>query len=427
MKKLFALLLSVAMAASLFAGVAFAAAPTATFSPANAATGVAVNVSPTITFSEAVQGLGGATLDGAYLAASVTLLQGATVVPFSASLSENGRILTINPTSDLGIGLPYTLTVLASRFERAVVPHGVVAEVSATFTTTGSLADITAFAIPGQVGASVINDVANTITVTVPHGTVVTGLVPAISLSDRASVSPLTNVSQNFTNPVVYTVTAGNQEITDTYTVTVIVAAQPSVASITAFAIPGQVGVTQTVDNGAAPGTIAVVVPFGTAVTELRPTINVNPGASVSPVSGVAQNFTSPVTYTVTAPDGTTTDTYIVTVISAAASSAADITVFNIPGQISSTITGNAIAVVVPHGTSVTALVPHITTSPGASVSPVSGVAQNFTSPVAYIVTAQDGTTTQNYTVTVTFGTALHNVFLAGSIIHGAIGQSLRG
>ena len=57
-------------------------------------------------------------------------------------------------------------------------------------------------------------------------------------------------------------------------------------------------------------------------------------------------------------------------------------------------------SVTVPFETDVTSLVPIIVIS-GSSVNPASGVAQNFTNPVFYTVTAEDGTT-QNYVVTVT-------------------------
>ncbi len=46
-------------------------------------------------------------------------------------------------------------------------------------------------------------------------------------------------------------------------------------------------------------------------------------------------------------------------------------------------------------------LKPVIEVSPGASVSPASGEVQDFTSPVEYTVTAQDGTTTKIYTVSI--------------------------
>jgi hypothetical protein len=60
------------------------------------------------------------------------------------------------------------------------------------------------------------------------------------------------------------------------------------------------------------------------------------------------------------------------------------------------------ITVNVPEGTNITALAPVIVlSSPLATVSPASGALQNFTAPVVYTVTAEDGSTAQ-YTVTVT-------------------------
>ncbi|MDD5639322.1 MAG: hypothetical protein PHR47_00760, partial [Candidatus Pacebacteria bacterium] len=54
-----------------------------------------------------------------------------------------------------------------------------------------------------------------------------------------------------------------------------------------------------------------------------------------------------------------------------------------------------------PYGTNVTSLTPTITISTDATISPLSGVAQNFTNPVTYRVTAQGGAF-QDYVVTVT-------------------------
>lgn len=54
----------------------------------------------------------------------------------------------------------------------------------------------------------------------------------------------------------------------------------------------------------------------------------------------------------------------------------------------------------VPIGTDLTKLVPTITVSDKATVSPATGVAQDFSKAVAYTVTAEDGTT-QAYTLTV--------------------------
>lgn len=60
--------------------------------------------------------------------------------------------------------------------------------------------------------------------------------------------------------------------------------------------------------------TITVMVPFGTSLTSLTPTIAVSVGATVSPESGASGSFASPVNYTVTAEDETTTRVYSVIV-----------------------------------------------------------------------------------------------------------------
>lgn len=78
----------------------------------------------------------------------------------------------------------------------------------------------------------------------------------------------------------------------------------------------------------------------------------------------------------------------------------ADITKFVVEG-VEATISGTNITAELPNGTDVTALKPTITISKDATVSPKSKVAQDFTNPVSYVVTAEDGTT-KTYTVTIT-------------------------
>lgn len=60
--------------------------------------------------------------------------------------------------------------------------------------------------------------------------------------------------------------------------------------------------------------TINIQVEAGTNLSNLTPTITVSPGASIVPASGVNQDFTQPVLYTVTAEDGETTKIWTVTV-----------------------------------------------------------------------------------------------------------------
>ena len=195
-------------------------------------------------------------------------------------------------------------------------------------------------------------------------------------------------MAHDFTNPVTYTVTAADASTQD-YTATVTVASNPAKA-ITAFDFdgltPNVIGVVTESTH-----TVALTVPFGTTVTNLVPTITIT-GASVSPLSGVAHDFTNPVTYTVTAADASTQD-YTVTV-TVASNPAKAITAFDFDGLTPNVIgvvteSTHTVALTVPFGTTVTNLVPTITIT-GASVSPLSGVAHDFTNPVTYTVTAAD-------------------------------------
>ena len=92
--------------------------------------------------------------------------------------------------------------------------------------TQGSQHMITAFSFstltPPVQGS--IDEATHAVTVTVPQGTNVTNLSPTIQVSDGASVQPASDTPQDFTNPVIYTVT-GSDGTTQEYTVTVIKAA----------------------------------------------------------------------------------------------------------------------------------------------------------------------------------------------------------
>lgn len=116
------------------------------------------------------------------------------------------------------------------------------------------------------------------------------------------------------------------------------------------------------------------------------------------------------VTLTATLTKGAVTDTkdFTLTVLRLSASTIKNITSFNFTSPaITGTVnnTAHTVALTVPYGTGVTALAPTIVVSANATISPLSGIAQNFSSPVAYTVTAEDATT-QAYTVTVTVAAA---------------------
>jgi LPXTG-motif cell wall-anchored protein len=227
--------------------------------------------------------------------------------------------------------------------------------------------------------------------VTVPYETDVSSLTPTITHTG-ASVSPID--VQNFTSQVTYTVTA-EDSTTKSYTVTVTVgpAPLPSDKDITSFTLAGVTGI---IDGTS----IGVTVPYGTNLSLLTPAIT-HTGVGISPTD--AQDFTTQVTYTVTAEDATTKSyTVTVTIAPPPSPSDKDITSFTLAG-VTGIITGTSIGVTVPYGTSITALIPIITHT-GVGISPTG--TQDFTSQVTYTVTAEDGTT-KDYTATVLVDTSI--------------------
>jgi hypothetical protein len=68
--------------------------------------------------------------------------------------------------------------------------------------------------------------------------------------------------------------------------------------------------------GGGGSGTITLTLPSGTDLTSLTPSIGLTSGATADPASGVARDFTSQVTYSVTNPDASsqTPKTWNVTV-----------------------------------------------------------------------------------------------------------------
>jgi eukaryotic-like serine/threonine-protein kinase len=77
--------------------------------------------------------------------------------------------------------------------------------------------------------------------------------------------------------------------------------------SITSFAFKASdnAGLAADIAGVVSADSVVIALPYGTSITSLKPTVQHN-GISVTPVSGAVQNFSSPVTYTVKAEDGST-------------------------------------------------------------------------------------------------------------------------
>lgn len=150
--------------------------------------------------------------------------------------------------------------------------------------------------------------------------------------------------------------------------------------------------------------TIKVTMPPGANLTHLVPTITYL-GAGLSPASGMAQNFSVPVRYTVTAGDGGSR-TYVVVVRNQ--STDKTITSFQLRPQdnpglnatIDGVITGDTIILSYSGSLPVSGLIPYITYS-GVRISPNAGEKTDFSQPVVYTVTAEDGSV-RSYRVFVT-------------------------
>jgi hypothetical protein len=241
-------------------------------------------------------------------------------------------------------------------------------------------------------------------------------LVPTISVSNLAKVSPEPGTAVDFTEPQTYTVTAEDGSTQD-YLVTVKAIPNPSLKAIKSFALKTKAGepAGSTVTVSGDTNTIVFKALWGTNVEWLIPTILFD-GASVSPKSDLAQNFSEPVQYIVTAKDGSTRE-YLVAVTVTQANEKA-ITRFVLKTKDGTDVgilveateavpVPDTIAISVPWGTDFEWLVPTIKIY-GASVSPATAVTQDFSTPVRYTVTAQDGST-KEYLVTVTITQATDN------------------
>lgn len=139
--------------------------------------------------------------------------------------------------------------------------------------------------------------------------------------------------------------------------------------------------------------TVTLVFPEDADLTHLTPTIKVSQYATISPASGVAQDFTHPIVYKVTAYDGSTADYLVSTAIYNADDEkrilsfvVEDPQARGVINEVAKTIT-----LYYPQGADVTQLVPVIEVSEGATVTPASGEPQDFTAPVEYTVTALNG------------------------------------
>ncbi|BAV94637.1 DUF5018 domain-containing protein [Ichthyobacterium seriolicida] len=273
---------------------------------------------------------------------------------------------------------------------------------------------------------------AGTIAVKVSNAADVTALTPTITKHASATISPEI-AAHNYADTKTYTITAEDGQ-TREYTVSVskTLSNDKGITSFTlrdsensskSFGGTDYSAASMPVTTGDSDVTVNIAkMPHTVILTDIKPTIELSVSATVSPASEEAQNFVrgTAVVYTVTAQDGTTRR---YNVIIGALSNVAEITSFKIKQEdntdsskvrltsgteVSGIISSNGsihkidISLDGEGDTSVN-LKPEITLSPGATVSPASKAETEFTygTAVVYTVTAEDGQTTKQYSVTV--------------------------
>ena len=332
-----------------------------------------------------------------------TGVQMGTVVQTSGSTVNNFRSPVV-----------YTVTA-ASRPTATYTIHVIVA--------LNSAKALTAFSFVGYDGnAGTINESAKVISVIMPFGSDISALISKFTTTGTGvkvgAVAQTSGASpaHNFTSPVIYTVTAENSSSVN-YTVNVTTAPNPAKA-ITAYSFVGFTGFSGTINETASPKSITVNLPYGTDVTNLIAAFTTT--GRVVTVAGTTQSsgalpgndFTSPVLYTVTAADGSTTDYTVNVTIDPNPAKA--ITAYSFvgftgyPGTINEATSPKSIGINLPFGTDVTNLIASFMTTGtvlkiGSAVQTSSATLNDFTTLKVYTVTAANGSTA-NYTVNVSIG-----------------------
>ena len=271
---------------------------------------------------------------------------------------------------------------------------------------------ITAFSFEEQSGPATIDQEALTIAVTVTRGTDVTRLVPTIEVSEGATVSPASGAEQDFSQPVKYTVTAEDGKSRSEYTVTVSVA-KSSEAWLLSFRGDDRTGGRRHHRRGESHRAAQSSLPDQWPWYYTHQEYEISEGATAGEIQFVDSwdsSFKDPATITITAEDGVTQVTYTITA-EMLPNPNAEITRMLFldpetsaptPGVYSALLDAEAktITIYVRPGLDRSSLTPTIDCSANAELTPASGTAQNFSSPVKYTVTSEDGQTTVEYTAT---------------------------
>lgn len=290
---------------------------------------------------------------------------GASVSPDSGTAQDFTNPVTYTVTASDNTTKTYTVTVAIEEVT------GITVSPTTATVTVGGTQQLTAAVIPSNSSNQGVNWTSSDPSIATVD---VNGLVTTIAVGE-VTITVMSNGNGNITATSVITVTTAAFPVTG-------ITVSPATATVS-------VGATQPLTATVTPSNANQSVVWSSSDTSIA-TVDTN--GLVTTVSAGTATITA-----TSGSDATKFGSSTITV-TAAQSSTKDITAFSI-NSVAGVISGTDIAVTLPSGTDALALIPAITHN-GASVSPVSGTAQNFTSPVSYTVTADDNST-KIYTVTV--------------------------
>ncbi|MGC9375173.1 MAG: T9SS type A sorting domain-containing protein, partial [Bacteroidales bacterium] len=158
---------------------------------------------------------------------------------------------------------------------------------------------------------AVIDSELATVDISVIKGTDVTELSPTISISDYATIDPESGDTIDFTNPVIYTVTAQDGVTTKDWTVTV---TELTELSDKANIVDVELADVDSIKINDTDTTVTIYAPYGFDVTLVKPEFTVSAGATIADTTD-ARDFTNPQIYVVTAQDGSTIKNWEVSIV----------------------------------------------------------------------------------------------------------------
>lgn len=121
------------------------------------------------------------------------------------SVSVTAGVETIVTITGLDTNIPYDVYILAEDGAGNYPPALIKLDAA---TVLSSDNDILSFTVPNQVMDSIIDTTNHTVEFHMPDGADETALTPAITVSPKASTDPASGTAQDFSTPVIYTVTA---------------------------------------------------------------------------------------------------------------------------------------------------------------------------------------------------------------------------